>query len=92
MAGGARVRVGIVGAGFVAHLHGEAYRQVRGVEVELRWISSARPERAAASAAHFGVGGTAPDVATILADPAVDVVDLCVPNHLHAPLAVAAVP
>jgi predicted dehydrogenase len=86
----ARVRVGIVGAGFVAHLHGEGYRQVRGIDVELRWVAATRPERAAAFAAHFGVGQAAPDVAVILTDPAVDVVDLCVPNHLHAPLAVAA--
>ena len=85
-----RVRVGMVGAGFVARLHAEAYRQVHGVEVELAWVTAARPERAAAFAAEFGARRTAADARTIFADPAVDVVDLCVPNHLHAPLAVEA--
>ena len=85
-----RVRVGMVGAGFVARLHAEAYRQVHGVEVELSWVTAARPERAAAFAAEFGARRTAADARTIFADPAVDVVDLCVPNHLHAPLAVEA--
>ena len=84
------VRVGIVGAGFVAHLHAEAYRQVRGVEVDLRWVTAAGPARASAFAEEFGVTGVAPDLGTILADPEVDVVDLCVPNHLHAPLGVQA--
>ena len=85
-----RVRVGMVGAGFVARLHAEAYRQVHGVEVELSWVAAARPERAAAFAAEFGARQTAVDARTIFSDPAVDVVDLCVPTHLHAPLAVEA--
>ena len=84
------VRVGIVGAGFVAHLHAEAYRQVRGIEVDLRWVTGAGPARAGAFAEEFGVTSVAPDLTTILADPEVDVVDLCVPNHLHAPLGVQA--
>jgi len=84
------VRVGMVGAGFVAHLHAEAYRHVRGVDVQLRWVAAKRPERAATFAAEFGVGKTAPNIEAILADPEVDVVDLCVPNHLHAPMTVAA--
>ena len=85
-----RVRVGMVGAGFVSRLHAEAYRQVHGVEVELAWVTAARPERAAAFAAEFGARSTAVNARTIFADPVVDVVDLCVPNHLHAPLAVEA--
>jgi len=80
----------MVGAGFVARLHAEAYRQVHGVEVELAWVTAARPERAAAFAAEFCARRTAVNARTIFAAPVVDVVDLCVPNHLHAPLAVEA--
>lgn len=86
----ARVRAGLVGAGFVARLHAEAYRHVRGVDVELRWVTARRVERARAFAAQHGVGRVADDVRRILDDADVDVVDLCVPNHLHAPLAVEA--
>jgi len=85
-----RVRVGMVGAGFVARLHAEAYRRVHDVDVELRWVAATRAERAAAFAGEFGVGRTAPDIRAILADPEVDVVDLCVPSQLHAPLAIEA--
>jgi predicted dehydrogenase len=86
----ARVRVGLVGAGFVARIHAEAYRHVHGVQVELARVTASRPERAASFAAEFGVRATAPDLAGILNDPDVDLVDLCVPPYLHAPFAVAA--
>ncbi|HYB70974.1 MAG TPA: Gfo/Idh/MocA family oxidoreductase, partial [Candidatus Bathyarchaeia archaeon] len=85
-----RVGVGIVGAGFVAHIHGEAYRHVRGVDVELACVTAARPERARAYAERFDVARVAPDVRALLADAAVDVVDLCAPSHLHASLAIEA--
>jgi predicted dehydrogenase len=85
-----RIRVGMVGAGFAARIHAHAYRHVHGVDVELRWVTASRPERAAAYATEFGVTRTASSLEEILADPEVDAVDLCVPNHLHAPFAVAA--
>ena len=85
-----RVRVGIVGAGFVAHIHGEAYRHVHGVDVELACVTAARPERAQAFAREFGVARAAADLHEVLADPDVDLVDLCVPAHLHAAMAIEA--
>ncbi len=90
MAARPRVRVGIVGAGFVAHIHGEAYRHVRGMEVELACVTAARPERAQAFAREFGVARAVPDFHAVLADPEVDLVDLCVPAHLHAAMAIEA--
>jgi predicted dehydrogenase len=85
-----RVRVGLVGAGFVARIHAEAYRHVRGVDVELRWVAALRSERARAFAAEFGVAGAADDVRRILDDREVDVVDLCAPNAVHASLGLEA--
>ena len=85
-----RVRVGIVGAGFVAHIHGEAYRHVRGVDVELACVTATRPERAQAYARQFGVARAVADFRAVLADPEVDLVDLCVPSHHHAAMAIEA--
>ena len=56
--------MGIVGAGFVAHIHGEAYRHVRGVEVELACVTAARPERAQAYAREFGVARARSPIST----------------------------
>jgi predicted dehydrogenase len=85
-----RVRVGLAGAGFVARIHAEAYRHVRGIDVELRWVAARRPDRARAFAEEFGVAAVADDVRRILEDPEVDVLDLCVPNAVHATLALDA--
>ena len=90
MASRPRVRVGIVGAGFVARIHAEAYRQVRGVDVELTCVTAARPERARAFAGSSAWRARSPSSEEVLAEPDVDVVDLCVPAHHHAPLAIAA--
>jgi predicted dehydrogenase len=65
----------MIGDGFAARLHREAWARVPGVDIE---IAATASTRSAASAAD------------VIADPRVDVVDLCVPNHLHAPLAVDA--
>jgi predicted dehydrogenase len=85
-----RVRVGIVGAGFVAHLHAEGYRHVHGVHVEIAAVTAARPERARAFAADAGAGRVAESFQAMLDDADVDVIDLCVPSHLHAAMAAQA--
>jgi predicted dehydrogenase len=85
-----RVRVGLVGAGFVARIHAEAYQHVRGVDVELCWVTARRTERARSFAQEFQVREVADDVRRILDDPAIDVVDLCVPNAVHASLGLEA--
>ena len=88
--GGSTLRVGFIGAGFSAHLHAEAYHQVRGVHVTLTRVAAARPERAKRFAEEFSVGTVAASAEEVLAAPDVDVVDLCVPTTLHAPLAIKA--
>jgi len=66
--------VAMVGDGFAARLHLDGWRRVHGVTVDVVASVSSR-------------SGSLDEV---LADPAVDIVDLCVPNHLHAPFARAA--
>lgn len=85
-----KVVVGFIGAGYAASIHARAYQKVYGVEVELRAVAASRQERAAAFAEKFGVRRVAPTVADLLADPAVNLVDICAPNHLHAELAMDA--
>jgi predicted dehydrogenase len=79
-----RLGVGIVGAGFAATLHAEAWRRVAGIDVELVAVAAGHPHRAAAFAGRHGITHAHPGVDALLADPGVDLVDCCVPNHLHA--------
>ena len=56
----------------------------------MRGVAAAHPERAQQFATEFGLEVAYADFAQLLADPAVTVVDLGVPNHLHEPFAIAA--
>jgi predicted dehydrogenase len=80
----------VVGAGFVARLHAEAYHHVRGVDVELLAVTAARGERAEAFAREFGVRRAVADFRAVLDDRTVELVDLCVPSNLHAAMAIEA--
>jgi len=83
------IRVGLVGAGFVARIHADSYRRLGPTAVVLHAVCEP-PERSAAFAHEFGVAHAVADFDAILNDPEIDLVDLCVPKHLHAPFAVRA--
>jgi predicted dehydrogenase len=79
-----RLRIGLVGAGFAATLHADAWRRVTGIDVELTAVAAGHPHRAAAFAGRHGIADAYPSVDALLADDRVDLVDCCIPNHLHA--------
>jgi predicted dehydrogenase len=87
---GRKVGVGLIGAGYAAGIHARAYRKVHGVEIDLRAVAASRPDRAAAFAAAFGIPQFKSSVEELLDDAAIDLVDICAPNSLHAELAIAA--
>jgi predicted dehydrogenase len=74
--------IGIIGAGFIGRVHARAARLAG---AKLVGIAEATEERAQAAAAELGGRGYA-EAAELVADPEVDVVHVCTPNHLHAPL------
>jgi predicted dehydrogenase len=85
-----RVRVGLVGTGFVAELHMYAYKRVHGVDAQVVAAVS-RSDQVEAFANKHHIAQTFRDFRALLADPAIDVVDICTPPALHAPMIVEAV-
>src|SRR5919197_1391170 len=85
-----KVCVGLIGAGFVARIHAEAHRRVYGVEVELRGVAAAHQERGASVPEGDNPGRGYEDAEALLADREINLVDVCVPPYLHAPMAIAA--
>ena len=81
------LRIGIVGAGFLAETRARCWRRVHGVDVELAGVASRSLDRAAFYAKRWEVGQVFETPEALLADRGVDLVDLCVPNHAHRPLA-----
>jgi predicted dehydrogenase len=95
------VGIGIVGIGFMGMIHYLAARRVEGARVVA--LCSRDPKKLAGDwtsiQGNFGPRGTQMDLsgislyedyAAMLADPAVDLVDLCVPNDLHGRMAIQA--
>lgn len=95
------IRVGIAGIGFMGMIHYLAYQRVRGAKVT---ALVSRDERKLAGdwrgiQGNFGPAGTQMPLGSIarhrkledlLADPRIDLVDLCLPPSLHAEAAIAA--
>lgn len=79
-----QVSVGIIGSGFAARLHGNAFRLVGGMDIRLRACSDLREDAARALAAEYGYETWTTDYRRVLQDPEVDVVILCTPPSLHA--------
>ena len=95
------INVGIAGIGFMGWIHWLAYRKSSGVRVAA--ISSRDAKRRAGDwrniKGNFGPPGEQVDLADVktfesleamLADPSIDLVDLCLPPHLHAEAALRA--
>src|SRR3954454_23267140 len=80
------LRAGVIGLGFIGEVHVRAIRAAGGT---VRAVAGSTPERSAAVAARLG-GVRAVAAEELIADDAIDVVHVCTPNHLHAPLVRAA--
>ncbi len=95
------VGVGIVGIGFMGMIHYLAAQRARGLKVVA--VCSRDAKKLAGDwtdiQGNFGPRGTQMDLSALrgyrefgelLEDPTVDLVDLCVPNDSHAPMAIKA--
>ncbi len=81
------VGIGLVGAGFLAETRARCYAKVSGVEARLVAVAARSEDSARGFAERHAVPRWFTAVDELLALPEVDVVDLCVPNLLHRPLA-----
>ncbi len=79
-----KLGVGIVGCGAIARLNAEAIHRAAGVS--LAGVTDPDPGSARALAQKHGVPAAA-DLDALLGMPGVDVVFICAPHYLHAPLA-----
>ena len=78
-----KVRLGMVGSRFAAHLHLANYEKLRGSKLEIVGIASKTEKSAAETAREFAIPSVYTDYRKLLERNDVDVVDLCVPTHLH---------
>ena len=84
-----KIRIGLVGCGFVSELHMFAYRRVYGVDVEVKAVA-ARGDHVFDFAARHQIPRTYRSFGDMIADGELDVVDICTPPHLHGSMIVDA--
>ncbi|HEY2787210.1 MAG TPA: Gfo/Idh/MocA family oxidoreductase [Fimbriiglobus sp.] len=90
-----QLRVGMIGYGFMGRAHSNAYRQVKTffpseTEVVLKAACARDSEKIQAFADQWGYESTETDWRKLIGRKDIDAVDICVPNNLHAEIALAA--
>ncbi|MFN8524531.1 MAG: Gfo/Idh/MocA family oxidoreductase [Chloroflexota bacterium] len=83
-----RIGVAVVGCGGVSNGHFTGYAAHPGARLVA--TVDVRAELAQAAAAKWGADRWYSDIDAALADREIQVVDLCLPHHLHAPIAIKA--
>jgi predicted dehydrogenase len=97
-----KVNVGVVGLGFMGVMHIKAYQQLRSARLTAVCDPVRQPVNGLLTDPGGNVGDAAPvklnmkqvsvyrDLDEMLADPNIDLVDVCVPTHLHVAVTTAA--
>ncbi len=94
-----KLRIGLVGFGFMGKTHLWSVKNLPffyktaelGFEAEVVAVCASTLEKARAMAAEYGIPKAVATADEIIADPTVDVVDICSPNPYHFEVAKAAI-
>jgi len=79
-----RIGAGVIGVGFAGRIHARSVQLAGG---RLVGVVGSSPERSEAVVAELGETRAFPSAEELIADPEVEVVHVCTPNHLHGVLA-----
>ncbi|MEI9416022.1 Gfo/Idh/MocA family protein [Mesorhizobium sp. Cs1321R2N1] len=86
--------IAVVGAGMIGAAHAAAYRQFAhrfgDGSAKLDTVCDVNGDMARTLATNWGFERTAADWKTVIADPDIDVVSVCLPNYLHTEVTLAA--
>jgi predicted dehydrogenase len=90
------LRIGLIGYGGIGRVHALAYRALGfhyglpADSITVHGVATTRKESAERAAAEIGCSIAVDDYHRLLQDSDIDAVSICVPNHLHEEVAVAA--
>lgn len=91
------LRVGLIGTGFIARTHVDAFRRACllfpeiGSDVRVDMVADAALAPAQAFASAMSIGEAVDDWRRVIDSPDIDLVDIATPNGLHHPVAMAAI-
>jgi predicted dehydrogenase len=87
--------VALIGTKFMGRVHSNAWRQAPRffdlpVSVRMALLCGRNPHETSAAAKKLGWQASSTDWRGAIADPAIEIVDICTPNDSHAEIAIAA--
>lgn len=85
---GKKVKVGIIGAGAIGSVHADNYKNVADAEVIA--LCDLLPDKLEEKATRHGIPLKYTDYKELLANKDIEAVSVCVPNDMHAPIAIDA--
>lgn len=96
MIDGRPIHVGLIGSGFMGRSHAIAIRTAAAIfglsrPLVLEMLADVDAPTASRAGLALGIARTTGDWRSLIADPAVDLVDITTPNTLHEPMAMAAI-
>ena len=90
------LKIGMIGYGGIGRVHAMGYRAIpfhyglTADQVQLTGVATTRPETAQKAAEEIGCDFWTADYRALLANPEIDLVDVCTPNHSHEEILIAA--
>ena len=84
-----KIRVGMVGAGFVSHIHFNAFQENSSL-VEVVGVCAQHPERAKEFAQKYEIPKVFETYQEMVVSPQIDIIDICVPTSTHEEVILAA--
>ncbi|MDX7985880.1 Gfo/Idh/MocA family oxidoreductase [Xenorhabdus sp. 12] len=90
------IRIGLIGTGYIGRAHAIAYAQAPTVfplkgQLIREMVADINAERACEQAKLLGFRRSSGDWRELVADPNIDVVDICTPNYLHKEMVLEAI-
>ncbi len=86
------IRIGVVGFGYMGQLHTANWRNLAiiynelPVDIRLVGIATGRPESIVSAVHKGGFEFSTTDYRQLIANPEIDLIDICTPNDLHYPI------
>jgi len=90
-----KLAVGMIGYNFMGKAHSNAWRQAPRffdlpADIEMKTVCGRSAESVERAARQLGWAATSTDWREVVADPAIDIIDITTPNDTHAEIAIAA--
>lgn len=91
-----KIRIGLIGCGFMGRTHSNGYRKVSNFfpdlifQPVLQAVCARREEKVKSFAEQWGFNSYETDWRKMIQRDDIDAIDICTPNHLHAEIAIAA--